>query len=550
MDFENHFGTIQRLLNGQIPHLDFNSFYLVGAPAINGIYNFFIHNNNFQISRIITLIMVFIYSNVLVTILIPKNHSLSNLQPIISVSSFVINLHFMFLFHFYTFDGIFYSIIGFYTIKYLNRPVLGSILLGLSILMKTVFVISTFSLVAYLLFYKDLKIKNSIFTIFPSITYIFIIFLNGGMSGLVFDLSSNETIPIKSAFHHLGFFDTELAIFIFLLVGLFAYRNNNVNFNKFKNTSLFLIFIIYLNITNFSYPNYKPWLNILNLIMLVYLILSYKNNKDIERYRDLFYLIYVIEASAIISIGHRWGQYLSGSLIVLILIFFYENITNDSSLEKRTSIYELINKKLQIRDFKFKYLGSFKKTILVIFIIIGLLKPVIQTIEFRTTEGWLGYFFNFEKEKAIYNLDEINGKFGNIYTTKNVFNYLMELDKCINEIPHNRISIVPESPQLAFIFDLEDPLPLDWIMKFGKEDNYLYNIVAGSTKSFENNVIFLQSYKLWNINDYSETDISIYNGPFFQDLDAENEQRKVGELLILNSVNLLETCGPFRILRY
>ena len=50
----------------------------------------------------------------------------------------------------------------------------------------------------------------------------------------------------------------------------------------------------------------------------------------------------------------------------------------------------------------------------------------------------------------------------------------MELDKCINEIPHNRISIVPESPQLAFIFDLEDPLPLDWIMKFGKEDNYLY----------------------------------------------------------------------------
>ena len=184
------------------------------------------------------------------------------------------------------------------------------------------------------------------------------------------------------------------------------------------------------------------------------------------------------------------------------------------------------------------------------FIIIGLLKPVIQTIEFRTTEGWLGYFFNFEKERAVYNLDEINEKFGNIYTTKNVFNYLTELDKCINEIPHNRISIVPESPQLAFIFDLNDPLPLDWIMKFGKEKNYLYNIISESTKNLENSVVFLQSYKLWDINDYPEDAIATYNGPFFNDLDTDNEQRKVGELLILKSNNSLETCGPFRILRY
>ena len=69
---------------------------------------------------------------------------------------------------------------------------------------------------------------------------------------------------------------------------------------------------------------------------------------------------------------------------------------------------------------------------------------------------------DLDNEFLIYNLNEVNRKFGNIYTNKSTYTYMENLHNCIEPLNNKNIHIFPDNSILYFLLDLKNPLPLNW----------------------------------------------------------------------------------------
>ena len=554
MDYSFQLGSLQRLKLGYIPHKDFFFGLNIGSIYTTNLVHFFLDKYNFQITRIITLSMYPLISYFLLNLSDNFKNKNELLKLIFIYTSAIVNLHFIYIFSFYTIDGIFFISLGSYFIfnTKINkfRIVMGFLFLSLAISTKLVFFIAVLSI----LFFHFIKYKN--IPIFYYLTaflfqglYIFWLFLNNALPFLINDLRTDITLPYRSFVHHLGFFEKDLILFSILLVGCLVAIFKNDVVNKIKNAFVLALFfcVIYFKY-DFSIVEYRPFTNIFNFILIVGIFLSFKIKSIPTSFIPLF-IIYFTEVSAIVSQGYRWGQWLIGLNLISTYLIVDELGNPENNIKKNRSlaylkIHNLLNldsiatfNKLNIKN-----IGNYITILLIIFISI----ISFQTILFRVETT----YYNFSKNIYTKNLYNLNPVFGNIYTTPEIYDYLESLKECIDKETNKKISVFPDNPQVAYLFELDDPLPIDWFVSGTKVSNYLTEKIISKLESQENFIIFLQSYKVNHINEGLVENQDIYNNQYLNSLEKDSNIYKTISSMIINSKNEYETCSSFRILRY
>jgi hypothetical protein len=554
VDYSFQLGTLQRLKLGYIPHKDFFFGLNIGSLFTTNLIHFFLENYNFQITRIMTLSMYPVVSYFLLNLSNNFKNKNEFLKLIFTYTSAIANLHFMYIFSFYTIDGIFFIALGSYLIfnSKINktRTIIGFLFLSLAISTKLVYLIAVFFIVFFhLIKYRHIHIFYYSFIFLFQGIYIFWIALNNAIPFLVNDLRTDFALPYRSFVHHLGFFEKDLILISILLVGgLLAIFKNDVT-NKIKNVAiLFLYFCVIILNYDFSIVEYRPFTNIFNFILIAGIFLSFKIKNIPTSFLPLF-IIYFTEASAMVSQGYRWGQWLIGlNIIATYLIIDELSHPNNNIKESRSLAYLKIHNYLRLdfigiaKKINSKHIDN-SKTILII-ILISVIS--IQTTLYRIDTT----YYNFSKNIYTTNLYNLNPIFGNIYTTPEIYDYLDALEECIDREINKKISVFPDNPQVAYLFDLDDPLPLDWFISDTKVSSYITDKIISKVENNNDFIIFLQSYKVNEINKGLVENQNVYNNKYINSLEKESNSYKIISSMIANSNNEYETCSSFRILRY
>lgn len=554
MDYSFHLGALQRLKLGYIPHKDFYFGLNIGSIFTTNLIHFFLNSYNLQITRILTLCMYPLISYFLLNLSINFKNKNQFLKLFFIYSSAITNLHFIYIFSFYTIDGLFFIALGSFLIFNIKiskfKIILGFLILSLAISTKLVFLIAVLAIVFFhFIKFRNIPIFYYLFVFFFQGLYIVWISLNNAIPFLLSDLRTDHNLPYRSFVHHLGFFDKDLIIISILLVGgLVAIIKNEVT-NKIKNTIILLLYfyVIFLKY-DFSIVEYRPFTNIFNFTLIVGIFCSFKIKSLPNTFLPL-YIIYFTEASAIVSIGYRWGQWLIGLNIVVTYLIIDELSNPDLNiLQNRSFAYTKIHNLLKldqigkVKKIKTKNITIFSN--ILIFILISIIS--IQTTLFRLDKTYP----NFSKNIYTENLYYLNPVFGKIYSTPEIYDYLASLMACIDKETNNKISVFPDNPQVAYLFDLDDPLPLDWFVSSTKASSSNTAKIISILENNEDFIIFLQSFKVNQIYKGLIENQDSYNNQFFDSLDNDSNSYKIISTMIANSKNEYETCSSFRILRY
>ncbi len=519
-------GMVQRLYNGEVPHKDFMYQTFVGSAYLH-FFHILVPSLNLQFQRILSILMFQIYSIALLR-LSPKFNSLklSYKVPIFIISS-ILNMHYFEFTIWPTVDGIFTLAVGSFLIFRVEKfKLLGYFIIGLSPLMKTPFILSTIAIIFFdnvIVNRFNLKkfLISSLSASISSLSYLVYVTLNGGFSNLLeesLNQPNNSLELLNSWIHHLGFYEKTL-IPLSILLTLYFLNTKSMKPKILTNPflKLFILFIV-INSLNFGEMTYKPIINLLNLFFIFILFLKSFKTK-ISKETSAFFVCYAIEVGAIMSIGWRWGLFVSGTVLVLILL----------------SILDFIDLDIKRNEF-----------ISLIVIILIFINPVRNLLQFKSEYIYL----DKPKSELTYNLNNLDSRFGNIYTSENVYIYLESIQECLEQYETTKISIFPDNPSLYFIFKLNNPIPVDW-HTMGVEGKVAYDDIRIKNKmlsdEYVGSVVFLQSFKVSRLKNLTPNEVVTLNPNPFPDL-LQNHYIDVYNYLKSRDGTDITSCNSFTVL--
>ena len=531
-------GMVQRISNGQIPHRDFMYQTLIGSPYLH-IFHLLVPTMVMQFQRIISILMFQVYSLALLNLSDKFKESSITLKILFFIISSILNMHYFEFTIWPTVDGIFLLSIGAFLIFKSNKyQTAGFFIIGLAPLMKTPFYFSVFFMIIFSTlvirkFNTKHFIRASLTAGLPTLTYILFISINGGLTNLIEETlgqPSNSFELINSWIHHLGFYEKILLPTSLLLVLIFTYKPKNGKSLKI-NLLLLLIFGVIVNSLDFGSMNYKPIINLLNLFFIIVYFFKHLDREFPDTFTP-FFVCYAIEFSAIMSIGWRWGLFVSGTVLILILI----SILDVDLLESKINIY--FNQR-----FTSKILEIYLIPLLVTLIFIN---PVINLISHNSYTTLV----DKPKEELTFNLNKLNSQYGNIYTSENVYKYLESIEFCLDRYETKKVSIFPDNPALYFVYDLENPIPVDWYDlgvsgKVSYDDERIQKQMLSS--DYKGSIIMLQSYKVSRlpsietrlINVVIENPFPEYLQPIYKDIYSYLKNRENTSVEYCNSFTVL-----------
>ena len=443
-DEGRNFAYIEKILNGKVPHKDFLHIHFIGSTILH-LYQELIPEYNIQISRIQSSIFILFYTYVFLY-LHPFFHKYNIfVKNILLISVSIINFHIFPLFSWPTVDGIFIFALFLYLEKkieskyskytYLLLGFLPLFKFGFLLLIPVIFIRN-------IIFRKNIKLKNQIInfliSLIPIITYVAVIAIFGGMKDIV-DLIASVSVQTTIYFDSLG-----LTSVMWLYNTFFVFTILQILIKKRFFSLGILTILIYIFVLEIRYFNNLGSLEInkphIFLLVSIFLLFNFYNKK-FKNYKDdfeLFFLLLSIEAVSILSFGWRLSQWVYGSLLVSLLMTL-------SRVYQTTEYTKKINRKIFLN-------------IQTSLIIITVLFVSIVNIQDRDKYNYR----DLDNEFLIYNLNEVNRKFGNIYTNKSTYTYMENLHNCIEPLNNKNIHIFPDNSILYFLLDLKNPLPLNW----------------------------------------------------------------------------------------
>ena len=483
-------GLTQRLFFKQIPHVDFSYQSFMGSMYLH-IYALLIPKYKLAILRIISILMVHLYTyNVLS--LTNLFRSKSNYFKIpLWLGATYLNIHWYDFFIWPTIDAIFIISFGILLLK--KNKIAGLVVMGFAPLFKTPFVLSVGAYIVYrniqgFKFYNF--IKEALISSLPSFVYISVTYFSGGFNNLYQEtlLSPINWYYWNIWFHRLGFYEKEIIPIVLIIIGsvFIPIKNQKIkSYLLYLNCILYLTFIGFLNYDGWGY---SPSLNLINLFLIFFMFIKFY--KDLPDLFHALFACYILEVGAMMSMSWVYGLWLNGTLIVLIFLFLYE--------------------KINIKNFKYVF-GIF-------FVLISM-SNVIELLNFRGDYIWKsnpGRSVIRSSVDLSYNLNEINEVYGSIYVDKNTFQYLDDVDKCLDKIGSKNVSIFPDNPVLYYLYELNNPLYLDWyeVGYVGNRREYYNEMIFEDLKKSteENTYILLQSYRVPRlISDLSFEEVSQIN---------------------------------------
>ena len=533
-------GLAQRLSNGQVPHRDFMYYTWIGSGYLH-YFHLFIPSMNVQFQRILAILMFQGYSLLLLN-LSDKYRKLDLFSKILLfVISTVLNIHYYEFTIWPTIDGIFVITLGSYLIfKTKKYNLIGFFIIGFSPLFKTPFYASIFFIVIFsTIIIDDFNLSNFFKKSFtaglPTILYVLYISASGGFNNLfeeTFNQPSYKWELVNSWIHHLGFYEKRLIPLSIFLVLTFTYHlKNKQNLWKHSIFSLLTITLV-INLLDFGSMTYKPIINLLNLFFCIVYFLKYFNNKYPDTF-IAFVVCYSIEFGAMMSVGWRYGLYVSGTVLILILL----SVVNfNSIIEKINNSYFASTTSLKL-----------KKILIPTLFVTIFLVPVRDLLIFQ----WNYIYVDKPREELTYNLNNLNSnRYGNVYTSDTVYKYLESIEYCLDQYDTKRISIFPDNAILYFIYNLENPIPVDWLgTSVQLQTDYYPRRIKEAIDSpeFSGSIVFLQSYKVSKLPEININDINKVNNDPFPEY-VQEAYRELYDYLKNREGTRIETCNSFTVL--
>jgi hypothetical protein len=507
-------GYIERISNGDLPHLDFIFPHLAGTAYLYYFFNF-LDSDVIFLQRFIGVLNLVLYSYILLKIL-GKEFTKQNaiIKFLLLVLSLNINMHTFSLYIWSTTDAILISILASYFIHKSDKfKLLGYFLLGSVPILKSGFIFSTLILFIYFILNEELSIKRLIrpsisFSIIP-FSYLGLLFFNGGIDEMFYELF---VLPKfwNRWFQNLGLFDFKLITTTFITCLPFFFIHKRIkNFDIAIPILFSIIFIVFSE--DFSLISHKPRFFLYSLFVFIAIYIQKKNTPDLLDFELPFLLCVVLGFCSTLSDGWAVSLWVNGSILALsIMLIFKVSILLNSYLDKNE-------------------VKTFLKLLIIVLIFYI---PFTENTEARNNYTYRDLSDN---SKLTYNLKNLNKYYGNIYTSENVYEYLSSIQECISKIDSKNISVYPDNPIIYSMYNLKNPLIIDryegYFVSTDYDDIKLFknieNLNADPDAEF---AILLQTYPA---NRLVEIDRGIINK-----ISDRNDNGFWDE--VLNSINYIE----------
>jgi hypothetical protein len=399
-----------RVLHGQIPHVDFSSVRPLGYAYLHIPELLISKTHFFLVSR-----FVFWLEQVLIAflwirfILSYSKTEISLLKKYtLILICFVFNVHYFPASVLHTIDGLLMCMIGLNLITTESKwNFIGFIFIGFAALCKQNYlVVLPFTLV--LLGRKKL-LTNVIFGISPLLIYVLIISVYGGWNDLMIQLSGHNELLKVGVFSYLS-----NPVVYAGFIGLLVYRN--LNLDKLYLSVFCLLFACILMLTNHFHGKF----GFLFLGIIVgELFYQLKENKSVK----IPIITILLAWSVSISVGYNTPALFIGG--ALSMMFFYSIISTQTKNLNRYTI--------------------------------AILTLLIITFYYTRT---LNIYRDLPSKNLTYKLDNLVEGAHGIYTNKNTYDVIKELDSLKKELPN--IVIVPDFTACNILHSHESKILTEW----------------------------------------------------------------------------------------
>ncbi len=384
--------TTNRILHGQIPHVDFSSVRPVGYAILHIPELLFSNNYVYLISRFVFWLeqVLIAYFWLRFIIVYSKNEIKTIPKHLLIAICLMLNVHYFPTSVLHTIDGLLMCLIGLnLVISEKKQALIGFFLIGFAALCKQNYIL--FLPVSILLFGRQNYLKNILAGILPILFYISIIYTFGGFQQLKIQLfAHHELIQVGI----LSYIKSRLFFAGIIMACLLAFIQNN----SLKILFLFILnsILIYALITNRYHEKFSFLILGATLGCLMIPIMR----KQVQ-YIKLFLVSILLAWSVSISVGYNSPALFLGGGIILIA--FYISVVSPTFSHK-LSIY---------------------LSIIILPLAIAFYFVRLNTI-----------YRDAPTKQLTYKLDNIvEGAYG-IYTNLNTFKVLVELDLIKKKIPN------------------------------------------------------------------------------------------------------------------
>lgn len=425
----------KRILNGEIPHVDWISIRPAGS-AILHVVDLLIPGPTFLISNYIAVFEVIVYSGLFVAILTNiKITKFSVLNYIYLLIAALINLHTFPISAWHTIDAILFVAIGIYIFHFHKMHILALIIMGLSVVCKQNFIliIPAIYLLLYIQEYKLLyKLYYILYFILPIVGYISIV-------GIYNISSLKQLIPTNT--HSYG---------LLKYIALGVYHYNSISFILFLIAAILLIF----------FPRYTFIYIVTLCLILIFNQLRRPSNNNFDWSVAFFVLLFIqnlVQKKYII-----W---------VLLIIGFVVSVSfgysTPSLIAGNIFIYSII------------LFGVPKLTYYILLPVVILLFGYSRYYDVYRDK-------NYEYLK--YDLGNINYNLYGIKTNEYMYNYIKGLNQCVNNYHLHNVGIMPYNAGIYPALGINNTLKIDWVTPLEMQNFKLKDIIKHNSYVIFTNV--------------------------------------------------------------
>jgi hypothetical protein len=474
----------RRILEGQIPHLDFIIIRPFLSPLLHVPVVLWGGSHTYLLSRFLVWFQFACMSWAGVIIIEKRlKINLGKLEKIcIALISFAVSAHTFRTMAWHTIDGLFLTSIGLVLCMSEKRPgkLTGYFMIGLAYLCKQNFVF--LAPISIFLLGDWRKIRYWVAILLPGILYVIFLWLAGAMPDAALQLTSQNNFFY---YGFLGYINPQL--FLFLLIGYFSTRlivgSAQINVplsNAIKEwcgllilsgsvlTAISLAFITGEYILVSTY-----WLFSLLVGVVGCLLLEKVEKPDGLVKTALIFLAMAWSAS--ISIGWPYPDLASGLILALLLAFALPRVHTKLDHLKRGYLYPMA-------------LVFFSSLLLISF---GVARMKYITRDLAATE-------------LTYQLDGVLPGGEGIRTNKNTHDFLADLQEAI-ELSKNygsTYAIIPDCPGWWAKSPQANPLPIDWVQNIELNKPVLISRVLQDLEAARSsNIVIVQKVEAKKLRD-------------------------------------------------
>lgn len=455
----------QRILNGEMPYIDFISIRPILSPIIHLPEVYFFGSKFLIFSRLIVIIQISISCGLLTESCLKTFGYNSNIKYyiiclILSVFMFLHNFQIMV---WATIDGIFFTSIGIYLITTHHKlKFLGYFTISLAVFCKQSFIFFPFFCLFLTKDYRNFK--TLIFSLAPFVFYFLVLNYLDIWSNFFSQISSGPGVNaiINNIWNKIilngHFIYGYLIISSAFFVNYFLKKSNQVILSKSINYFIIIIVMAYI-IKSTNDLDYMFFSRVVFGMLTATLFSNILIGKLGSEQIIFISLILLFSFCTTLSSGYSWPIFLSGVMITIIFLVLHKYYGLSSLHKKLFFGFFLLVVFINVKN---RFLATYSE------------KPIV------------------ELKHSLTNISAIGD---GIYTCENIKNEFNDLNNLVEKYGKFKFAIIPDHALFWINSKFKNPISIDWIQSIECPDQFLPRIQKDLINLVEKNgLIFVQKY--------------------------------------------------------